>query len=78
MSYATSVRRAFDAGRSMGKTTLTTAHMVHELRRLYVEGPMRRTDWDKPIGGLHKERWDAYDPDAITRLGDLAREDRHE
>ena len=59
----------------MGKTTLTTAHVARELQRIYVRGPMRRTDWGKPIGGLHKERWAAYDPDAVTRLGNLARED---
>jgi hypothetical protein len=39
--------------------------------RVKVEGKFGRCDWGRALGGLHKARWAAYDPDAITRLGAL-------
>ena len=68
----------------MGKTMTHTRMVLHEIQRLAemknpapikVEGEFRHPDWGREMGGLHKERWAAYDPDAVTRLGDVVRDD---
>jgi hypothetical protein len=63
--YPTKVmqRAVQTAGRQGGKT-LTSAGMI--------AGKFGRADWGREMGGLHKERWAAWEGlSAIERLGDL-------